>query len=173
MNSFCQALSSSKCHLPCQDAPCPPSLDLESMRSGGSSWHEGSHSGHLSLWYEQLLSSTHLSKMPSSPSRCPLSMKSGFGVFEDWGSSWHELSHSGHLTPWYEQLLPSTHLSKMSSSPSRYPLSMKSWVGVYEDRGSSLEELDVQNTILGDLVHSYQENQLPLFEEICRWFAKS
>ena len=50
---------------------------------------------------------------------------------------------------------------------------MKSGVGVYEDMGSSLEELDVQNTIIGDLVHSYQEIQLPLFQEICRWFAKS
>ena len=141
--------------------------------SGGSSWNELSHSGLLTLWYEQFLPSTQHFKMSSSPSRWPLSMKSGFGVYEYLGSSWHELSQSGHLTPWYKQLLPSTHLSKMSSSPSRYPLSMKSWVGVYEDRGSSLEELDVQNTILGDLVHSYQENQLPLFEEICRWFAKS
>ena len=41
---------------------------------------------------------------------------------------------------------------------------MKSGIGVYEDRGSSLEELEVRNTILGDLMHSYPANQLPLFQ---------
>ena len=34
-NNFCQALVSPNYHLPCQDAPRPRSLELESMRTGG------------------------------------------------------------------------------------------------------------------------------------------
>ena len=136
-----QALISPKCHLLCQDAPCPRSLELESWRTGG----------HLDMSCNAqetcLYRMNNFSKALISP-KCHLLCQDAPRPRSLKLESWMTGGHPDRS--WYVQdtcLYRMNNFSKAIISPKCHllcqdcPPSMKSEIGVLDDRGSSRQEL--------------------------------